>query len=118
VPGQNTFPHRERLTRKGEYHAVFQNGTKRVGKAFVCYVARREGQGRKFGFAVSRRVGGAVVRNRVKRYLREIYRAHRTRLAGDIHIVIVARPHSKEIDFHQCAEAMRRLLREHEVLSE
>ena len=118
MPGQNTFPRRERLTRKTDYHAVFQNGTKRVGRTFVCYVARREGQGRKFGFAVSRRVGNAVVRNRVKRFLREIYRAHRMQLADDVHIVIVARPHAREINFHQCAEAMRRLLREHEVLSE
>ena len=116
MPGQNTFPHRERLTRKGEYHAVFRNGTKRVGKAFVCYVARREGQGRKFGCAVSRRVGKAVVRNRIKRLLREAYRTQRVDLQDDVHVVFVARAPSAALSYRGCAEAMRRLLHEGDAL--
>jgi ribonuclease P protein component len=89
-----------------------------VGPEFICFVIRCDGQGRKFGFAVSRKVGKAVVRNRVKRYLREIYRAHRARLSEDIHLVLVARPRAAELDFPQCAEAVRRLLNEGGLLRE
>ncbi|MBX7256233.1 MAG: ribonuclease P protein component [Candidatus Hydrogenedentes bacterium] len=111
MPGPQGFPRRERLTRKREYELVFRNGRKRVGPAFICYVARQEGEGRKFGLAVSRKVGSAVVRNRVKRFLREFYRTHRAQLAHDVHIVVVARPQAAELSFHQCTEAMRRLLK-------
>lgn len=111
MPGPYGFPRRERLTRKRDYEVVFRKGRKRVGPAFICYVARREGEGRKFGLAVSRKVGSAVVRNRVKRFLREFYRTHRAQLARDAQIVVVARPEAAALNFHQCTEAMRRLLK-------
>ncbi|MFA6243091.1 MAG: ribonuclease P protein component [Candidatus Hydrogenedentales bacterium] len=111
MPGPQGFPRRERLTQKRGYEVVFRHGRKRVGAAFICYVARREGEGRKFGLAVSRKVGSAVVRNRVKRFLREFYRTHRTQFAQDVHIVVVARPEAATLNFHECTEAMRRLLK-------
>lgn len=95
--------------------AVFQQGRKSVGRAFVCYGLRREGQGRKFGLAVSRKVGSAVTRNRVKRYLREYYRTHRAQVDDDTHVVIVARPSAAELSYDQCSRAVQRLLTEIEV---
>lgn len=116
MPGPNALPKRERLTRQREYRAVFEHGRKHVGPELVCFTVQRDGQRRKFGFAVSRKVGNAVVRNRVKRYLREIYRVHRECLSEDIHLVFVARPRAAELDYHQCAEAVRRLLLEGNLL--
>ncbi len=118
MPGLYEFPRREHLTRRVEYLAACREGNKWVGRAFVCFIARREGQGRKFGFAVSRKVGKAVVRNRVKRYLREVYRTHRPRLADDIHVVVIARPEAAKLDYHQCSDAIRRLFRDGGVLSD
>ena len=66
--------------------------------------------------AVSRRVGGAVVRNRVKRYLREIYRRERGSLADGIHLVLVARPSAATLDFHQCGNEIQRMLRAEGIL--
>lgn len=80
-----------------------------MGEAFICYVVRRAGQGRKMGCAVSYKVGNAVVRNRVKRYLREVYRKHRAHLLDDVHLVIVARPAGAHLNYHQCEDALRRL---------
>lgn len=116
MPGPQAFPRHERLTRKRDFEAAFQDGRKSVGAAFICYVVRRESQGRKFGFAVSRKVGTAVVRNRVKRYLREFYRTHRAQIDEDTQIVVVARPAAAKVSFDQCSKAMRRLLGEIEVL--
>jgi ribonuclease P protein component len=49
------------------------------------------GSGR-IGVTVSRKVGGAVVRNRVKRWIRECYRRRRTEFPGQVDFVVVARP--------------------------
>lgn len=116
MPGPQAFPRHERLTRKRDFEAAFRTGRRSVGPTFICYVVRRESQGRKFGFAVSRKVGTAVVRNRVKRYLREFYRTHRARIDDDTHIVVVARPAAAEAGYEHVVRAMRRLLGEVEVL--
>jgi ribonuclease P protein component len=109
VPGENRFPRSERLTRKRDFLRIYRTGTKLVGPAFVGYVTRQEGEGRKFGFAVSRKVGGAVVRNRIKRYLREIYRTQRPLLRDDVQMVLVARPACRAFGFHACRDAVCRL---------
>ena len=111
MPGLRTFPRRERLTKQSEFREVYGQGRKAVGRSFVCYFARREGEGRKFGMAVSRKVGGAVTRNRVKRYLREIYRACREDLKDDMSIVVVARPAASTLSFAECEEAIGGLFR-------
>ncbi len=117
VPGQNKFPRRERLTKQSEYLDVYRNGEKQVGRAFICYAVRRHGQGRKLGIAVSRKIGKAVVRNRLKRYVRETFRTHRMALAEDAHIVFVARPAAVALDYAECEQAMRELLRKGGLLS-
>lgn len=106
MPGSQRFPRQERLTRRSEYLEVYREGTKRVGPAFICYAARREGRGKKIGFAVSRKVGKAVVRNRVKRYLREIYRTHRERIAEGVHLVVVARPEAAALGYRECRDTL------------
>lgn len=110
MPGSQSYPRRERLTRRSEYLRIYETGTKRVGRAFICYMARQEGQGRKLGYAVSRKVGSAVVRNRIKRYLREIYRRNRGEWSDDLYLVVVARPACAELDYHQCEAALRKLV--------
>ena len=118
MSGRETFPRRERLTKTREYQSVYANGTRTVGPAFICYVVRQEGKGRKFGLAVSRKVGGAVTRNRVKRYIREIYRAFRKQMVDDVCLVVVARPTAANLNFAQCKDAISRLFRNGDVLSE
>lgn len=110
MAGPESYPRKERLTRRSEYLALYRDGKKRTGRAFICYTIRRVGEGRKFGFAVSRKVGNAVVRNRIKRYLREIYRTHRQQFDEHLHLVVVARPSSGALDYHECRVALFEVL--------
>ena len=118
APGREKFPRREHLTRNRDYLDIYREGKKRVGQAFVCYTVRREGQGRKLGLAVSRKVGGAVIRNRVKRYIREIYRLRRRHMVDDVWVVIVARKAAADMTYQECENAIGHLFRHGEVLSE
>ena len=60
----------------------------------VIYLRRRSGAGNRVGFTVTARIGHAVVRNRVRRRLREIYRLHEGELRRGADLVIVARGRS------------------------
>ncbi|HNT88956.1 MAG TPA: ribonuclease P protein component [Candidatus Hydrogenedentes bacterium] len=111
MPGRNAFPHQARLTTKRDFDAVFRDGRKVADRAFVCYVARREGRQCRLGVAVSRRVGRAVVRNRIKRCIREYFRTHAPEFVAAHDVVVVVRPEAAPYRYAQCADALDRLLR-------
>ena len=115
---QNAFPRCEHLTKRAQYLHVYEHGSKWVGRQFIFYLVREEGVERKFGVAVTRKVGNAVVRNRVKRYIREAYRHHRHRLDTGVLMVIVARPYAAKLTSTEAQEAVATLFELGGVLSE
>lgn len=108
--GGNSFAPADRIRKKSEYAAVFSDSRKVADRYFVCYLAKQEQQGSKMGLAVSRKVGKAVTRNRIKRYLREFFRTHRQRLIVSCPFVVVARPPAAELDYATCVQMVERLL--------
>jgi len=93
--GSFSFPKSRRLTRASEYERVKREGFARAGKLLTLSVAPVENSGAcRVGFVTSRRVGSAVVRNRVRRRLREIVRHHQHHLREGFWVVLVARKDS------------------------
>ena len=89
---------RGRLSRSAEFERVYRQGRSHANRYLVLYAFPREREGDlRLGVSVSRKVGGAVVRNRVKRLLREAFSAHRERLTAGQDVVIVARPDVREL---------------------
>lgn len=70
----------------------------------------REGGPTRLGLTVSRRVGNAVVRNRVKRRLREWFREARWELSGTWDIVVIARREAAGLEFRSSCEQLSRML--------
>ncbi|MBI1320503.1 MAG: ribonuclease P protein component [Candidatus Hydrogenedens sp.] len=118
VPDRFRFPRAKRLTRKAEFDLVFQQGRKLVGRHFVCYAVRREEPDSQLGLVVSRKVGNAVARNRVKRYLRQLFRTHCGRFDEPIQLVVIARHGAADLDFAACEQAFTKLLRQGNWLRE
>lgn len=116
MPGAHAFPAGERLRRSAEFNRVFKRGRRAASSAFVCYAVREEGQGRKLGLAVSRKVGGAVTRNAVKRRIREAYRAMRPQLRPDAHIVCIAKPKAAALGQAKIQAELRALFQRAELL--
>lgn len=87
---------RGRLTRSGDFDAVYRRGRSSAGRHLVVYAfVRPEADPQapaRLGLSVSRKVGGAVERNRVKRVLRERFREIESELRPGIDLVIIARP--------------------------
>lgn len=90
--GSFSFPKSRRLTKASEYDHVKRDGFIQRGKLLMLNVVAAENSGPcRAGFIASRRIGGAVARNRVRRRLREIVRQHQHELREGFWIVLVAR---------------------------
>jgi ribonuclease P protein component len=71
------FPRRVRLLKHADFERVYKQGRRHFAAHItVFYLARPEGEGWRVGFTVGRVLGNAVVRNRMKRQLREAVRLH------------------------------------------
>jgi ribonuclease P protein component len=89
------FQRADRLLSSQEFRRVGRHGERLSTRYFVVLVSASETPGekdrRRLGVTVSRRVGNAVVRNRVKRGVREWFRRNRVRLESPIDLVVIAR---------------------------
>ncbi|HNQ78445.1 MAG TPA: ribonuclease P protein component [Acidobacteriota bacterium] len=105
TPRTGTFAKTDRLRKRREFLSVYEIKRSYFFRLFVVYV-RENGLGRhRLGLTVSKKVGGSVVRNRVKRVLREAFRRQRALIAGSFDIVVNAKKGSAEMRTPEAAES-------------
>ncbi len=111
------FPATRRLKLSREFERVRKEGRAVRGGLLMLGVLPVEGEKMfRVGFVTSRRVGGAVTRNRVRRRLREIVRRNQHALKGGIWLVVIARPAAAQTDSAALEAEWQCLARRAEIL--
>jgi ribonuclease P protein component len=112
---------RRRLSRSAEFERVYRQGRSKANRFLVLYAfsradddagASEPDEGPRLGLSVSRRVGGAVERTRVKRVLREAFWSEAERLPAGSDYVVVARPEALALADRDGMAGMRAALAE------
>lgn len=95
-----SFPKSIRVRKRREYLAVQRGGRRVTTEHFIVHARPNGGRPVRLGVTVSRKVGKAVVRNRVKRLCREAFRRNVAQLPHGLDVVLVAR-HGRPADGYE-----------------
>ena len=93
------------LKKNSDFRRLYTKGKSAVNPYMVVYCRRSKEKNNRLGYTVSTKLGHAVVRNRVRRRLREIYRLNAHRLSSGYDIVIVARTRCVGADYWKMEKA-------------
>jgi ribonuclease P protein component len=104
----------ETLTKRAQYISVYEQGRAYADNLMVLKVLPNDLNSSRYGFSVTRRVGKAVQRNRVKRLLKEIVRLHSVEPGWDI--IFIPRREAVAADYHQLEKTITGLLAQARLL--
>ena len=91
------------------FRRAYNRGKSAADGRLVLYVRGNGQKGNRLGFTVSTKVGCAVVRNRIRRRLRELYRLNEDKLSAGWDVVVVARVRAAQSDYHQLEKSFLHL---------
>ena len=112
------FPKSQKIKAKREFQTVYEKGHSVVDGLAVFYVLPGENEKIKIGFAVGKKVGNAVIRNHVKRLMREVFRLHKGELKPNFRVIWVARKRLAQADFKTFERVFLRLAKRANLLQQ
>jgi len=113
-----SFPKTRRLTRTLDFDQVKKSGHCERGRFIVLTAIAVQNSGpARAGFITSGHLGSAVIRNRVRRRLREVVRRHQHALCHDFWIVVIARPDATKASYRALEDEWLRLAKRASILA-
>ncbi len=105
------FPRTARILKSADFRAVYDNGTRVTCPIFAAFCLQREDRsGVRIGLTVPRALGGAVIRNRIKRRIREAFRLHRNDFGPQWDIVFNPRRAAFSAPFAEIERGLRKVI--------
>ena len=101
----------QRIKKNKEFQHIFKKGKSFANRQFIVYVLNIEQPEFRLGLSVSKKVGNAVARNRVKRYIRQTFLELKDDLLLNADYIIIARPQAATLDFHESKKSLEHVLR-------
>jgi ribonuclease P protein component len=100
----------ERIRKKSDFASLYRDGGRFRGRYFTLVYRRNGGSHSRLGVVASRKVGSAVIRNRVKRRFRELFRRNKALLAESLDLIVITRPGSGEAAWTELRDAFKSAL--------
>ena len=97
--------------RRADFDAVYRQGKRRSNSHFTVFSKANDQPESRFGFSIKRALGGAVMRNRIRRRLREVIRLHRQEISAGWDIVIHPKPNVATAQFTTLTAELLKLLK-------
>ena len=105
------YPREARLVQKAQFDAVYRAGKRRSSSHFTVFLKANDLPASRFGFSIKRALGGAVVRNRIRRRIREVVRLHREEISAGWDFVIHPKANVASAAFAALENELLRLLK-------
>ncbi|HHY74936.1 MAG TPA: ribonuclease P protein component [Bacillus bacterium] len=103
---------RNRIKKNDEFQEVFKNGVSVANRQFVVYMLEKPEQNEmRIGLSVSKKIGKAVIRNQIKRYVRQVFLELQEDLKQNMDYVIIARKPTAEMNFQETKKSLLHVLK-------
>jgi ribonuclease P protein component len=107
-----------RIKKNKEFQQAFKQGKSFANRQFIIYSLRVPGQTHfRIGLSVSKKIGNAVTRNQIKRYLRQAFFELKENIKEGHDYVLIARKPAAEMDFHEVKKSLIHLLKVAKVVN-
>jgi len=107
----------QRIKKNEDFQKVFKKGKSFANRQFVVYCLPKEGQDHfRIGLSVSKKIGKAVTRVQIKRYIRQVFLELKDDVTQQMDYVIIARNQAATLDFHETKKSIEHVLKIAKVL--
>ncbi|MDN4494156.1 ribonuclease P protein component [Ureibacillus aquaedulcis] len=103
---------RQRVKKNEDFQKVFKKGKSFANRQFVVYCLQKENQEEfRIGLSVGKKIGKAVTRVQIKRYIRQAFLELKSEVRQDMDYVIIARNQAATLDFHETKKSIEHVLK-------
>jgi len=101
-----------RLAKREDFNKVYRAGKSVANHQFVLYYYKRSGQENfRLGISASKKIGNAVVRNRMRRMIKEIVRLNNNKIVGGYDYIVIVRKPAVTLSYQELEKSVKHVFR-------